>query len=187
MGGRLMKTFITSDLHFHHRAISEFCPEVRGRWDSRNEPDKMNQDMIAMWNERVSPEDTVYILGDVAFGPSQGGIHCVSQLNGKLILIEGNHDRKNLRDPVFRRLFAEVHKYLEIDHSGHKIVMFHYPIFDHNQGWRGSIMCHGHRHGKPTGIPGRVFDVGFDATGEIVLLLDDLIEKALLVAPVPHH
>lgn len=182
-----MKTFITSDLHFGHRNISKFCPKTRGHWDSRNDPDTMDRDMIAMWNGIVDPNDLVYILGDVAFLPTYKAVTILNQLNGTKILIEGNHDQKALNDPVFRKCFKEIHKYLEIEYNGTRIVMCHYPIFDHNGAGRGSIMLHGHRHGNPTGLPGRIKDVGFDATGKIVSLLDDTVTELNQIPHMYHH
>jgi calcineurin-like phosphoesterase family protein len=92
-----------------------------------------------------------------------------------------------LNDPVFRSCFEEIHKYLEITYNGTRIVMFHYPIFDHNGAGRGSIMLHGHRHGNPHNIPGRIMDVGMDATGKIVCLLDDIVKDMQNVQHMYHH
>lgn len=129
-----------------------------------------------MWNSIVNPEDTVYILGDVAFMNAADSVKVLTRLNGVKILVEGNHDSKLLEDQSFRECFAQVHKYLEITHNNQLICMCHYPIYDHNRAGRGSIMLHGHRHGNPTNIPGRIMDVGFDATGQIVSSLDQIVE-----------
>jgi calcineurin-like phosphoesterase family protein len=108
-------------------------------------------------------------------------------LNGTKILIEGNHDRKLLNDPAFRAEFKEVHPYLRYNHDGQLVIMFHYPIYDHDQAGRGSIMLHGHRHGNPHNIPGRIMDVGFDATGKVVSSLDQIVKKMLTVPHMYHH
>lgn len=163
----------------------KFCPATRP-WSMDN-IHQMNEDMIVMWNEKIAPEDLVYILGDVAFMQTERAIELVKRLNGIKILIEGNHDQKVLKDHRFRALFKEIHKYHVFNHNGIKVVMFHYPIFDHDQAGRGSIMLHGHRHGNPHGIPGRIMDVGFDATGEIAILLDDVVRDLLKVEPMAHH
>lgn len=173
-----MRTFVTSDLqlHFNHRNISKFCPKTRGHWDSRNDPDTMNEDMIAMWNNLVSPEDTVYNLGDVAFGSVHDAVKILNRLNGNIILIEGNHDKKALRDPFFAKRFTEIHKYLDITYAGHKIIMCHYPFLEWDQMHRGALHFHGHLHGNKTGQENfRCMDVGFDATGKIVMLMEDAI------------
>lgn len=56
------KIFLTSDLHFLHDR--EFIWKARGF----NSVDEMNEETIRRFNEVVNPEDTVYILGDIALG-----------------------------------------------------------------------------------------------------------------------
>ena len=179
-----MKTWITSDLHFGHANIKKFCPATRDRF---RDVDHMREVMISEWNESVAQEDTVYILGDVAFLPAVDAVAIMRRLHGSKILIEGNHDRKLLNDPAFRACFDSVHNYLRLTHNGQLVILFHYPIFDHDQAGRGSIMLHGHRHGNPHNIPGRIMDVGFDATGKVVSLLDDIVQKMQQVPHMNHH
>jgi len=66
--------------------------------------------LIRRWNERVKPEDIVYHLGDFCFRRTKyvvdgeemkykeevtrGYEYYASQLNGKIILIKGNHDSR---------------------------------------------------------------------------------------------
>ena len=169
-----MKTWITSDLHFGHRNIMNFCPVSRARYN--NDLDYMNEQMVIEWNERVSPEDLVYILGDVAFMPGDKAAQYMRRLNGRKILVEGNHDRKTLNDKHFRESFEEVHKYLWINYDGHKIIMSHYPFLEWDQMHRGSLHFFGHLHGGQTGMEKyRCMDVGMDSTGEIVISLDRAI------------
>lgn len=163
----------------------KFCPVTRARFN--NDVDFMNEAMIREWNDCVQPEDTVYILGDVAFLSAQKAVAILRRLNGRKILIKGNHDRKLLNDSEFRNCFAEIHDYLDINYEGHKIIMCHYPIYDHDGAGRGSLMLHGHRHGNPHNIPGRIMDVGMDATGKIVVELDKVIEKLQKIPHMYHH
>lgn len=179
-----MNTYITSDLHFGHRRITEFCPKTRGHY---TDVTHMNEDMINKWNAIVKPEDLTYILGDVAFCSASDAAKILARLNGSKILIEGNHDRKSLKDHSFRSAFKEIHTYLETTYNSVSLVMFHFPIFDHHGAGRGSIMLHGHRHGNPTGLPGKIMDVGFDATGEIVVSLDSVLRKMEKVPHMYHH
>ena len=166
-----MTIWITSDLHFGHKNIMSFCPETRARFN--NDVVYMNNAMVEEWNHRVQPGDTVYILGDVAFMSGADAGKMMNRLNGDKILIEGNHDRKTLKDATFFRAFKEVHKYLDITHDGHKIVMFHYPIAEWDQMHRGALHFHGHLHGGVSGLEKyRAMDVGMDSTGEIVISLD---------------
>jgi calcineurin-like phosphoesterase family protein len=148
----------------------------------------MNQAMIKEWNDLIEPDDLVYILGDVAFMPAQKAAETVNRLNGIKILVEGNHDRKALNDPTFRNCFKEVHKYLDINYNGTKVVMSHYPFLEWDQMHRGSVMLYGHLHGGSTGMEKyRMQDVGMDATGMIAVSLDDVIASALKREIKSHH
>ena len=170
-----MKTWVTSDLHFGHKNIMSFCPQTRARF--KNDVAYMNNAMAEEWNAKVQPEDTVYILGDVAFMSGSDAGKMMNRLNGAKILIEGNHDRKNLLDATFRSAFKEVHKYLDIVYDGHRIVMFHYPIAEWDQMHRGSLHFHGHLHGGVSGMEKyRALDVGIDSTGEIVISMERAIK-----------
>ena len=179
-----MKTWVTSDLHLGHTNIQKFCPSTRSRFSN---VDEMNETMVREWNELVSVEDKVFILGDVAFLPARRAVELLKEMNGTKILIEGNHDRKLVKDPAFRKCFSEIHQYLRYNYQGQLVIMFHFPIFDHDQAARGSIMLHGHRHGNPTNLAGRIMDVGFDATGKIVTLLDDIVRDMQSVTSMYHH
>ena len=180
-----MKTYITSDLHFGHTNIQKFCPKTRGHFHDVNH---MNEEMIKQWNSIVSPEDQVFILGDVAFLPSKDAIAILRRLNGSKILIEGNHDRKLLNDPGFRKEFKEIHQYLRYIHDGQVICMFHFPILEWDQMHRGSLHFYGHLHGNKSGLEQfRARAASFDATGNVVTLIDDLIADALKGDIKGHH
>jgi calcineurin-like phosphoesterase family protein len=130
-------TFVTSDLHFGHKNIMNFCPVTRARF--RNDVEYMNEAMVKEWNDLIGAEDTVYILGDVSFMSGYNASLILKRLNGIKFLVEGNHDRKTLNDVHFRNQFKEVHKYLDINYNGTKVVMFHYPIAEWDQMHRGSV------------------------------------------------
>lgn len=181
-----MKTWITSDLHFGHKNIMSFCPTARARF--RNDLDYMNEAMVKEWNDLIASEDLVYILGDVAFLPAQKAAEYMTRCNGIKILVEGNHDRKTLNDPTFRRCFKEVHKYLDINYNGTKVVMFHYPIAEWDQMHRGAVHFHGHLHGDVSGMEKfRCRDMGMDATGMIAITMEDAIKDALKGEIKGHH
>jgi calcineurin-like phosphoesterase family protein len=175
---------ITSDLHFGHQNILKFCPATR----PFENIDEMDEAMIAEWNASVRPDDIVYILGDISYREPSHTAKIFARLNGKKILIAGNHDEKALKQKCFRDCFEEIHNYLEIKRDKRKIVMFHYPIAEWNQMHRGSIHFYGHLHGNPSGLEGfRALDVGMDATGKVVVKLEDAINKALEGRIKQHH
>lgn len=181
-----MKTYVTSDIHLGHKNIMSFCPVTRARFN--NDVEYMNEQIVKEWNEIVNPEDTVYILGDVAFMPATKAAVLVNRLNGTKILIEGNHDKKALKDPMFNKCFKEIHKYLEVNYDGTKVCMFHYPIAEWNQMHRGSVHFFGHVHGGNSGLEGyRAIDVGMDSTGWVVIEMEDAINRAMLGKIKEHH
>jgi calcineurin-like phosphoesterase family protein len=181
-----MKTYITSDLHWGHKNIMNFCPVSRARF--RNDVDYMNQAMVQEWNDLIEPEDLVYILGDVAFLPAPKAIEYMRRLNGRKILVQGNHDRKLLQDAGFRGCFEEIHHYLDINYNGTKCVMLHYPIAEWDQMHRGAVHFHGHLHGGVSGMEQyRCRDMGIDATGVIAVLMEDAIRDAMRGEIKGHH
>lgn len=128
----------------------------------------MNETMIANYNSIVKPDDTVYHLGDFAFANPNKIKSIFYRLNGKKILIFGNHDvdPKFNGKKVFAEMFDEVHDYLELKVNGERFVMFHFPIESWNKRHRDAIHLHGHTHGsydeRNKKVPNR-FDVGVDS------------------------
>lgn len=173
------KTFFTSDTHFGHTNIIKYT----------NRPfssvEEMNDVLIQNWNAKVKAGDTVYHLGDFAFGEKY--IHAIfPKLNGRIILIKGNHDK---RDVKVLRQYAEVHEALEIknDRLG-SIILFHYPILEWDKIHRGAGHLYGHKHSPPGTIGhGRSFDIGVDANGYAPRELDDVIAQLESLPILSHH
>ncbi len=171
-----MTVWVTSDLHFYHKNILKYSAKTRPYSDVS----EMNESIQLEWNTNVHPDDTVYILGDVAFSNAQQAAAILCRLNGRKVLIRGNHDAKLVKQPDFCQFFENIYDYYELNYEGFKVVMFHFPIIEWNNCHRGSILLHGHLHGNPSGLEQfRAFDVGLDATGKVVSKLDDIISLAL--------
>jgi len=145
-----MSVFVAADHHFSHKNVIRFD----GRPFSNVE--EMNLALVERHNSVVKPDDTVYFLGDVSFDKKLAADQ-VTMLNGKKILLAGNHD--DLKNSAFIDAFDEVHKYLRRRLFGKDVIFFHYPIYDWDKKFHGSFHLHGHVHGKPTGIGGRISDV----------------------------
>lgn len=177
--------FVTSDIHCFHKQILKFCPESR----PYESVDEMHNEFRKNWNRKIAPEDTTYIIGDVTFGRIAPTVDILRGLNGNKILIAGNHDKDQLRKASFRDCFISVHDYLELKYDGHLICMMHYPIMHWNKSHYGSIMLHGHLHGNPSNVPGRIKDVGFDTNFCTPYSMDEVLEEMLAI-PLPekkHH
>jgi calcineurin-like phosphoesterase family protein len=81
------QTWFTADLHLGHEKIIELCDRPFATVD------EMNATIIEKWNERVDPEDTVWVLGDFAMGQIKDTLPLVARLHGRKVLVAGNHDR----------------------------------------------------------------------------------------------
>ena len=81
------RKFFTSDLHFGHANIIKYTSRPY------ETVDEMNEDLVRRWNEVITAEDTVWILGDLCMGKVDESLLYVGQLNGFKHLIPGNHDK----------------------------------------------------------------------------------------------
>lgn len=150
-----MTVFFTSDSHFGHAgAIGRFARPFAG-------VAAMDEAMIARWNERVGPDDTVWHLGDFALrhGPERMAA-ILDALNGTKRLICGNND-----GPATRRLpgWASVADYAELRAGEDRtmLVLCHYAFRTWNGQYKGAWNLHGHSHGQLKGTTRQV-DVGVD-------------------------
>lgn len=157
--------FFTSDLHSYHEKIIHHC----GR--PFRDVQVMNEKLIHNWNSIVSPDDDVYILGDVTMKGPELAFAVLSRLVGKKYLIRGNHDYfvDNHAWSEYSWVFQWVKEYHELVVNNQKFVLFHYPIAEWDGFYKGSIHLHGHQHNQSVynfqqqqaGI--RRYDVGVDA------------------------
>jgi calcineurin-like phosphoesterase family protein len=95
--------------------------------------------MVDNWNRIVRPVDKVYHLGDVVI--NRKNLSILDRLNGKKILIKGNHDIFQLKD--YTKYFKDIRAYRVF--PGHRTIMSHIPIHpDSLERWKLNI--HGHLH-----------------------------------------
>lgn len=79
------KIFFTSDTHFGHSNIIKFCNRPF------KDAEEMDRVLIENWNNKVPEDGLVFHLGDFGWGGYQEYKKIRDQLNGKIILIKGNH------------------------------------------------------------------------------------------------
>ncbi len=186
--------FVTSDTHFFHENIIKYS----------NRPfdnvDDMNEGLISAWNARIGPENTVYHLGDVAMGKRIGKdqsnlVNILNRLNGKIILVRGNHD-DHLKDNVLSR-FDSVEHYINArtpvkNQKGRTVmcVMFHFAqtvwAGSHHDSWA----LFGHSHGSLPETGMKSFDVGVDTVANCGPYSYEEIEarmSKLINMSVDHH
>lgn len=172
------RIFVTSDTHFGHDREFIYGPR---NFTSVKESD---EEIIRRWNEVVQPEDTVYHLGDVMLNDNENGLRCLSQLNGTIKLIRGNHDTDR-RWKLYQTLsnvevigWADVIKYKK-----HTFYLSHHPCLTSNLddmsplGMR-VLNLFGHTHQTTKFYEGRpyMYHVGLDSHNCYPVLLDDVLE-----------
>jgi calcineurin-like phosphoesterase family protein len=119
--------FLTSDTHFNHEKIIEFCSH-----DIKT-ADEMNWAIVKIWNATVSPTDRVFHFGDFAFKTGQKKEetrNLFHNLNGEKHLLIGNHDNiKQIGDFGW----ASIKKEDFIVINGVKFRMAHFPYLRNMQ------------------------------------------------------
>lgn len=143
-----MKHYI-SDLHFFHENVMKL--------DGREFSDvrEMNQFMINQWNSKIKGGDQVFVLGDMFWSKNPEEINAVlNRLNGKICLVEGNHDKQWLKkEGVNLSRFDWVKPYAQLTDGKSIVIASHYPVFcyDHQylkneDGSDRTFMLYGHVH-----------------------------------------
>lgn len=147
-----MSTWFTSDSHFYHDNILKYCPNRGMIWKNA---DEMNEGLIEKWNSKVKKNHTTFHLGDICFGDPS----ILDRLNGKIILIKGNHDRSDILNCG---RFESIHNYLEIKLNKKLISLCHYKMECwRNSHYPNSLHFYGHSHATRNG-DSQCCDVGVD-------------------------
>ena len=174
--------FFTSDCHFSHANIIKYC----------NRPFKdiieMNDTLIHNWNIQVSNNDLVFYLGDLMWGKSVNDLNTlISKLNGKIILIKGNHD--NFTDQQYLNAgIVKVYDLLETKILNYYFVLCHYQMMFWDRSHYGSFHLYGHQHDKKQyninqlaykslGISERKMNVCIDSNNYQLFSIQEIIDN----------
>ena len=114
------KRFFTSDLHFFHKNIIEYCDRPY------KDIPQMQEAMVKIWNAVVPPDGVVYVLGDFGFIGVEEGSKMLSRLNGIKYLIHGNHDYSVGK--MEHMGFAFVAEKAIVELEGRKYLLSHFPF-----------------------------------------------------------
>lgn len=136
------KIFITADLHLGHANIIRYC----GR--PYRDVNEMNEDLIRRWNSVVSDNDRVFFLGDFALGDTERTIRWGQRLNGRKVMIYGNHDHHKPK-VYYEAGFEHVSKWPIVIQN--RFLLSHAPMFagsDSGVDTGELINIHGHIHDK---------------------------------------
>ena len=137
-----MKRFIIADTHFGHENIIKY--------ESRpfNDTEEMNNRLIELWNSVVGKDDLVYVLGDFTLSRRMDVIkNLVSSLNGRKILIMGNHDTRKPKDYVECGFEVATRKPIMVELG---VILMHEPFDDPSLIAPNYIYFFGHVHANKT-------------------------------------
>ena len=131
--------YFIADLHFGDSAIMAY----------ENRPfesvEEMDAEMIARWNQRVTDEDRVFVIGDFSKYEMVKDWEILSALHGTKILIKGNHDMHRTCEEWRSVGFAEVSDWPIIYNDF--FMLSHEPLYINSNMPYANIF--GHVHGNP--------------------------------------
>ncbi len=163
-----------SDTHFNHLNILAYEPRSRP-FASVNE---MNEVIINNWNSKVAPEDTVIHCGDFFMGQTEKIDEILPRLNGKIILVRGNHDTPT-RVKKYEACGIEVKDIHYLPYKGRFFIFCHFPMTNEEfmrmvrEDNSEVILCYGHIHSNaPVGLYSGTFHVGVDTNDLAPVSLD---------------
>jgi calcineurin-like phosphoesterase family protein len=173
----MSEVWFTADTHFGHPRVIALArrpfADVRA----------MDEAMIRGWNEVVRPDDTVWHLGDFAFGKDCARVEAIfHRLTGRKHLLIGNHDHDNAA--VLGLPWVSVSTLTSVVVEGTTIAMCHYPMKAWPNSRSGAIHLYGHMHGKLKGTS-RSLDVGVDVWGFRPVTLAQIKRRLATLRPDP--
>ena len=144
------KEYLIGDLHMFDENIIKF--EKR----QFENAEKAAWEMIRSWNSVVKEEDTVYVLGDLFYeGCTEEQIATImARLNGKVVLIVGNHDW-SLLDVLSK--YMEIIRYPIVKDDFW--ILSHEPMYVNEAAPYANIFAHVHNNPMYKTVSSRSFCV----------------------------
>lgn len=160
--------WLWSDHHFGHKNILGFSD--RPFTDLIH----MRENLIGEHNVRIWHDDTCIFVGDFAFLPDNEANEILHRLNGRKILIIGNHDiqKKKLKKLHFDEVYMCAH--MEVDNMD--FMFTHYPMLNVPD-WCFNIHGHEHIAGLFTDTP-QHFNVNCELLDYRPIKMDQIAEQA---------
>ena len=171
------KVFVISDPHFSHAGICKFLRNDVTKLRPWDDVKEMDEAIVSNWNSVVRDVDKIYVLGDVVF--HKRDLPILYRLNGKKILVKGNHDTLDLKD--YLPHFKDIRSYSILK----QYIMSHIPIHPESLGrWKGNI--HGHTHSNLMKLPSGEIDKRYicacvEWTNYTPIEFDELVARSEVV------
>lgn len=175
--GKFVNRFVISDTHFGHTNTWEKFKCADGSpLRPFTSTEEMDETMIERWNAKVQPHDTVYHLGDVVI--ARRHMEKVKRLNGRKILIRGNHDIFKDQD-YYDAGFESIRGVgVHVD----KFILSHIPLHPDSVTERFRVNVHGHLHGNQ--VTRKIATKAWAVTGQHDVV--DQIDPRYLCVSVEH-
>lgn len=135
-----MTTFFIGDTHFGHKNIINF--ESVRPFRPFTSIEEHDEELVRRWNSVVRKGDTVWHLGDFAFGSKH--IAIAGRLNGIKKLVLGNHD--HYPSAEYLKYFDKLYGAATIEGA----ILTHIPVHP-DQLERFPMNIHGHLHTATVG------------------------------------
>lgn len=137
------KRYVIADTHFGHANAIAYCNRPYGSVG------EMERALVDNWNETVGKDDVVYMLGDFTLTRNRKEVaRLASMLNGKKVLVMGNHDRLKPKDYVDAGFWTAIRKPILVEPD---VVLMHEPPKAEDV-QQNTIYVHGHVHEKPSQV-----------------------------------
>ena len=135
--------------------------------------------MVNNWNEVVGVDDTVVHVGDFALGKEQDASEIMKQLNGRKILVIGNHDRsaKQMKSIGFEEV--NHHDGISFGDTGRplRIYLVHRPPDSAPRGY--DYVIHGHTHSSNMITAPGIFNASVEAIGYRPVPLEFVVNELI--------
>lgn len=183
------KIFFTSDPHFGHKNILNFCHRPFSNTK------EMEKSLIENWNSVVGKEDIAFILGDVMWFEARSECKkTLEKLNGKEIhIIPGNHDKLGTFEYLSDRFIIHdscVTCWIKTYNGTNQVFLCHFPLATWPHFESNALHFFGHIHSGPLSdnrvdIPGqdlmlktgKCYDVGCDNNNYTPIEIRDIYNK----------
>ena len=132
----------------HSKPYNTFTRECGNylRHDLSDNVEEADELMIDRHNATVKPNDRVYFVGDFCF--SKHHIYKAGRMNGRKVLVKGNHDTLDLDE--YLPYFDDIRGVHQFD----GMVITHIPIHEESLG-RWGFNVHGHLHANRVTYPSK--------------------------------
>ncbi len=134
------RVLISSDWHLGHDNILKFKRDDGTPLRDFKTIEEHDETIISRHNEVVKPEDTLYFLGDAVM--NRRHLRQISRMNGRKVLIKGNHDIFPLED--YTPWFDDIRAYKVFPQHG--LILSHIPLHPCQFEGRWKYNGHGHLH-----------------------------------------